>query len=51
MKYENISSKALLDMAFVASLKEDKTECEAIMEELDRRFKPQKNDSDEDFWF
>ena len=49
MKYENFSSKALLDMAFVESLKEDKTEYNAIMEEINRRTKPKKDD--EDFWF
>ena len=42
MNYKNLSSRALLDMAFVASLKEDQTEYEEIMEELDSRIKPKK---------
>lgn len=48
--YEKFSDRALLDMLFVESLREDKTEAEAIQAELDRRLKPKK-EVDDNFWF
>ena len=54
MDYSGVSSSALLDMAFVASFKSDKSEYEEIMQELEGRTrKPikQEEDYDDDCWF
>ena len=48
MPYELLSDRALLDLAFTASLMEDKSEYEEIMKVLDERIHPQKED---DSWF
>lgn len=48
--YKNLSDNALLDMMFVASLREDKTEYEELEAELNRRLS-KKNEKDEDFYF